>query len=532
MSGLRRIYVFFYLAGLAVVALAGWMQRAPGYMDADYYYAGGQMLIAGSGLRQAVLWNYLDAPDGLPAAGFTYWMPLASFLSAAGSALGGGFLSARIPFWLLAAAIAPLTVRVGMDLHGDRRKAILGGFFALFPVYYLAYLPTTDVFAGYMLLGSGILLTCRMGKPALARWFACGLMAGLMHLFRADGIFWLGGVLLFAAGPLLKAFWTRRRPETELWLAAAAAGLAVLAGYLLPMSFWYARNLQEWGWIFPPGSGRTLWLTRYEDTFVYPAGRLTPQRWLASEWGAILAVRGEALGTNLQTWLAVQGGVVLLPFALGGLWLLRRLSSVRFGAGMWLATFGVMSVVFPFAGINGAFFHSGAALQPLLWAAAPVGIEAAVGWLARRRGWQKGKQVLHFVEGLLLASCVVLSLLLYFQRVIGGNAGSAEWNRSDQHYRAVEERLVELGATPCLVVMVNNPPGYYAAAKRSSVVIPYGDETMVLQAAEQYDVSYLILEQNDGGHLPRLFNQPGDGNGLKYLGELAGTKLYAFTHSP
>ena len=201
MSGLRRTYILFYLAGLSVVALAGWMQRAPGYMDADFYYTGGLILREGSGLRQPVLWNYLDAPAGLPAAGFTYWMPLASFLSAAGAALGGGFLTARIPFWLLAAAIAPLTVRVGMDLHGDRRKAILGGCFALFPVYYLAYLPTTDVFALYMLLGTGILFLCRAGSTSIPRWFACGLMAGLMHLSRADGIFWLGGVLLIAAGP-------------------------------------------------------------------------------------------------------------------------------------------------------------------------------------------------------------------------------------------------------------------------------------------------------------------------------------------
>ena len=317
-----------------------------------------------------------------------------------------------------------------------------------------------------------------------------------------------------------------------MWLAATAAGLAVLAGYFLPMAFWYARNLQEWGWIFPPGSGRTLWLTRYEDTFVYPAALLSPQRWLASGWSAILAARGEALGTNLQTWLAVQGGVVLLPFALGGLWLLRRLSSVRFGAGMWLATFGVMTLVFPFAGINGSFFHSGAAFQPLIWAAAPVGIEAAVVWLAQRRNWQRGRQVLRFVEGLLVSACVVLSLLLYIQRVSGGNSGITDWNRSDQHYRAVEEKLVELGATPCLVIMVNNPPGYYAASKRSSVVVPYGDEAMLLLAAQQYDVSYLVLEENDSGHLARLYEQPGDTSGLKYLGEVEGTKLYVFTRRP
>ena len=66
MSAGKRAYLLFYLAGLAVIALAGWLQRAPGYMDADYYYAGGLALLKGGGLSQPFLWNYLDMPAGLP----------------------------------------------------------------------------------------------------------------------------------------------------------------------------------------------------------------------------------------------------------------------------------------------------------------------------------------------------------------------------------------------------------------------------------------------------------------------------------
>jgi hypothetical protein len=530
LSGLKRVSVLLFMAGLFVVGLAGWLQRAPGYMDADYYYSGGILFLSGSGLRQPLIWNYLDAPMALPVQAYSYWMPLAALLSAAGSAIGREFFSARLPFWLIAAAVPPITLHLGLALHGERRKAILGGIFALVPVFYLAYLPTTDVFAVYMLLGSSILILMQKAGNGLGRWFSAGLLAGLMHLARVDGLFWLAGVLLMAGGPVLAGLRARRRPVAVDWLAVGKTGLAVLTGYLAPMSLWYLRNLQVWGWIFPPGTGRTLWLTRYEDTFVFPASLLTSQRWLAAGIGPILAVRGEALMTNLQTLLAVQGSIVLLPFILIGLWRLRRLRSVCLGAGMWLATFGLMTVVFPYAGINGSFFHSGAAIQPLFWAAAPIGIEVVIGWLAAKRGWRKGGQVLRFVEGLLIATCLVLSLLMYFQRVAGVDDKGLAWNHSDVRYRLVESKLVDFGAKPGEVVMVNNPPGYYAAVQRPGVVIPFGDEAMLREAAAQFGARYLILEENDAGHLAQLFSTPGDIPGLKYLGEVEGTKLYAIAH--
>ena len=131
-----------------------------------------------------------------------------------------------------------------------------------------------------------------------------------------------------------------------------------------------------------------------------------------------------------------------------------------------------------------------------------------------------------------MTSCVLLTALTYFQRVAGEESGGLAWNRSDAHYRAVEQRLIELEVAPCLAVMVNNPPGYYAASRRSSVVIPYGDETMLLEAAEKYDVSILVLEENDAGHLNRLFEKPGDYPYFDYLGEVDGTKIYALSPIP
>jgi hypothetical protein len=56
------------LAGLGLIAalFVAAFQSAPGYMDADYYYAGGRTLATGHGFTEMVLWNYLDNPAGLP----------------------------------------------------------------------------------------------------------------------------------------------------------------------------------------------------------------------------------------------------------------------------------------------------------------------------------------------------------------------------------------------------------------------------------------------------------------------------------
>ena len=42
--------------------------------------------------------------------------------------------------------------------------------------------------------------------------------------------------------------------------------------------------------------------------------------------------------------------------------------------------FAVMTVIFPFAGSRGSFFHAGAAFQPYWWIAAPIGLDAVLAW--------------------------------------------------------------------------------------------------------------------------------------------------------
>ena len=530
-----RFWIGLFLAGLLVAFGAASLQSVPGYMDADYYYSGALRLAAGQGGSEPYLWNYLNDPAALPSPAFSYWMPGVSLLAAAGLALtgGAGFWGARLGFLLLAACVPLLTARLALRLNGQTAHARLAGLLALFPGFYLAYQTTTDAFSIYMVLGSAFLLLAYTEQglfarlPDAARLFGLGLLSGLLHMTRADGLLWLAAAAWVALHFVLTNH--RRAGGGVLWKAvpyAAACAAAVLAGYALITAPWYLRNLREWGSLMPPGGSRALWITTYEETMLFPASLLTPQHWLSAGWGSHFQAWGKALLANLQSVVAVQGSILLFPFILVGAWRLRVCPEVRLGGGMWLLTAAVMTFAFPYAGLNGGFFHSGAALQPFLWALAPLGIETVMLWYARKRrlGWPQG--MVRFMFGLVVVVAFLLSGLLYVQRVVGSQPGVFQWRASDRHYREVEQVLLQQGAREGDAVLVNNPPGYHLTSGRAAVVIPYGDEQMLLAAAEKYGIRYLVLEITNPEQLADLYYGRVSPPELEYLTAVGKTRLY------
>ena len=163
--------------------------------------------------------------------------------------------------------------------------------------------------------------------------------------------------------------------------------ISVFAGYLLVMAPWFVRNISAFGTPLGPGGSKMLWLTTYDQLFSYPASQLTFTAWWQSGIAAILKARFWALGINLERTLAEQGEIFLLPLIGAGLWHLRKDRRMQLAGLAWLLTFAAMTVAFPFAGARGGFFHSGAALQPVWWALAPLGLDRAIEWGSRKRGW-------------------------------------------------------------------------------------------------------------------------------------------------
>ena len=541
-----RVYALLGLLGLLVAAGVAAYQPSPGYMDAEYYTAGGLRLVQGQGFSEMLLWNYLDDPAGLPHPSHGYWMPLTSLLAALGMWVTGSrqFWAARLGFILLAGVIPMLTARLAFSFNKNRQQAVLAGLLAVFPAFYVPFLPVTDAFGPHMLFGTLFLLCVSLpftaapqpGRLPIHQGLlpaALGALAGFLHLSRADGLLWLGVAVLVCVftqdGVAGEPAAPRSRAAQPRWRVRLARLLACGLGYGLVMSAWLWRNYNVFGAWLAPGGSRALWLTDYDELFIFPASLLTFGRWLGSGWQDILGERAWALGLNLQTSLVVQAEVFLLPLILAGLWKLRTHPAVRWGGLAWGLTFLAMTLAFPFAGARGGFFHSGAALQPLFWAVTPAGLEAFLAWGSRRRGWNIVQ-----ARGVFRAALVLLAAALtgfiFFSRVYpaapaGGQPARRTWGQDMERYARLEERLAVLGALPGEVVMVNNPPGYFLSSQRPAIVIPHGDLAALLAAAQRYRAHYLLVELDQVQGV-ELFAVPGDVPGLRFLESFANVRIY------
>jgi hypothetical protein len=515
-----RLYLLLAFLGLATVSLVAFFQSSPGYMDADYYYVGGMRLVDGFGFTEPYLWNFLDDPLGLPHASHGYWMPLASILAAASAALLGStsWCSARAVFLLIAGLIPPVTAALAWSFTSRRDLAITSGLLAVFPVYYLSYLPVTDNFGLYMLFG-GLFFLIINRKFSNLNPFLLGLLSGLMHLTRADGLLWL--LVAFLADLFVLS-----KPPQHRFRYISSFLLLTLVGYLLVMTPWFLRNYTVFGTPLAPGGSSLLWLTSYDQVFSYPASQLSFSAWWQSGILAILKVRFWSLGLNLSNMLLVQGEVFLFPLIGIGIWQLRKDPRLKLACLAWLMTFLSMTFVFPFVGARGGFFHSGASVQTVWWALAPVGLDQVIAWGSRKRGWKMAEAGRVF-QATLVVFAALLTTFIFYHKVIGSNSFEG-WGKENIAYRHISTILVSRGMTDGTVVMVANPPGFYLASGNPSIAVPDGDLNTLLSVAYRYGAKYVILEQ--GGvpvRLTSVYDHPAEQPGLLYLGDSGGTRLYA-----
>ncbi len=510
-----RNYFFLFLFGLAVTVFIAQFQHIPGYLDSDYYFAGGIQLVNGKGFTEPYLWNFLDGTTSLPHPSHSYWMPLSSIISALGMWVTGQttYASARLFFLLIAALIPPLTAALAYTFSKRKDLAIASGVLAIFSVYNAPFVGVTDNFSLFMLFGGLYFLvaTQLIEDPTRIRnWFLLGLLAGLMTLSRSDGLLWLALTFLFV-------LW--RLPRFSFSILHSA--FFVSLGFLLIMSPWYARNLSVYGSPMAPGGSRALWLANYDQTFVYPPTVLTKESFLALGWDHIIADRMWALSNNLQSGFAAHGGIILFPFIIAGIIYYRKDERVKLAGIAWLILFLVMTFAFPFAGARGAFFHAGAALQPMWWALAPLGLEEILLSL-RKRGIGNDQNRPIFRSALVMVA-IMLTVYVVYLRIFTLGWGEGE----DANYPVVEQFLLDNGMQDTDIVIVRNAPGYYLATGRSAISIPYGGEEPILAAANQFDAGYLVLEPAGVlAPIQDLFQNPEGHDKFIYLGELDGTQIY------
>lgn len=525
----RTLSIALFVLGASLAALAALGQPVPGYMDAEYYYGGALRLVNGDGFSEPYLWNYLDDPVGLPHPSHLYWMPLASILAAVGLKVSGStsFWAARLPFILLYGLLPVISAHLSLKFLRNPIYAWIACLLAAFSGVYIVYSSIPETFVLYLVLGGLLwLLLFRDGwedpsnKKIAVRAGLLGILTGFLHLSRADGIIWV-------AGGIVWILWISTSNNTPGKLRIASVGVAVfLLTYSMVMGAWYVRNVNLFGTLMAVGSSRTLWLTSYDQTFSFPATQLTFEGWQAAGIGPLLQARWDALVMNLKNLVAVQGLVILTPLMIAGFWMKRKARVIQFVGLMMLGTLALMTIVFPFAGSRGGYLHSAAAFQTMLWAATPAGLELFVDWGQRKRNWQPERAMPVFAS-LLVLVCMLMTGWFYLQKVVGTGEAAMRWGYSHQVYLEVDKDLENFVENREDLIMVNNPPGFYLATRRPSIVIPGGGVEQAVAAAKKYGAKWMLLGAEQG-NLVELYHQPNQAVDIKFRGTIGDLKLFCF----
>ena len=478
------------LIGLLVQAFWAARLRHPSYMDAYYYTTNGQRLAAGFGFTEEVIWQFLDAPVGVPAPSHTYWMPFPSLLAALGYGTADSFRGAQWPFWLLAGLLPLLAFAISQELSDERWQAWTAALFTAAGGFYAHWFSQPSTFAPFAWASGLGLYAMAQGSrgtsPHLQEqgrtvwWFVAGVMAGVAHLTRADG------VLLLLVGGWVWLLARRRGGFQSLGL--------LVTGYLLVMGGWFIRNWQVLGRPLPTVGSQTIFLRDYNDLFAY--GRSFDWAYFL-DWGWTNILQSKLAGLSVagQTFIAVSGLIFLLPFVLWA-WLKlgrgeKRLFLRPF---TWyiLALYVTMSLVFTLPGSRGGLFHSSAAVWPWMMALAAAGIGIAVDWFAARlKHWQPAR-----AKGLFSIIFVVIAFTLSF--FIG--LARADTDQLAQIYEMIGRQL-----PPDAGVMVGDAPGFYYHTGLTAVSIPNEPVETMLAAAARYQIGYLVLDPDHPAPLAPLY---------------------------
>lgn len=520
-SSMRRDLWLILGLALLVRIIAALPQTQPNYMDAAYYLVGGQRLVQGDGFTDPYVWNYLDRPETLPHPSHLYWMPLPSIVVAISQAIFGvNYRAAQIPFVLLAAWLPVLAYRIALRMTGVRRHAWIAALLTIFSPFYLPYWGVPESFAPFAVFGAlALYWACAEAKW---KWLAAGACAGLAHLSRADG------VLLLLPMLLLQIRLHDPDGRRKISIPHLASILLIFVGYFIVMLPWFVRNLSIIGTPLSTAGSQTIWMCNYDELFAY--GQQFDLAHLLS-CGNVIGTRVNGVTSGLVHWLAEAGMIFLAPLIVIGLWRERR--QRLFLAALWYALLllAAMTLVFTFAGDRGGLFHSTSALLPFFYAAAPIGLDAGIDWIAQRRRTWNAASAKRVFGAAFVVYAIGLSFFVYRGRVIGPNWNDPIWNQADRVYDTIGQWLTAWGeADP--IVMVNNPPGFYYHTGLSAIVVPYGGVDDLLSAARHFGARWLILDANRPEQLAALYAQTDVEPRLKLREIFGSAQLFEIVSSP
>jgi hypothetical protein len=459
----------------------------PAYPDAFYYVNVARGLAGGTGWTVDYIWNFVEVGGRLPESGVlpipsnAHWMPLAVLLQVPFIwLLGPTPIASGLPFWLCAAAVAPVTWWIARDAGLERWQAYAAGLLVAVPGAVAPFLAQPDNFAPFMLLGALSLWACARGLRGDRRAFALGgLLVGLAFLSRNDGV--LLGVP-FALAFLVELL---RRPSRPVigWSAALACG----GLFLVVASPWLLRQLDVFGSIAPSAAnGRILWISDYRQLYSISSDT-TPASFFGQGLGQLIGSRIAGLGSALTIFATVPLLFFLAPFTLVGAWVRRRDRSFLPWLTYGLTLFGFSALLFAVHVPYGTFLHSAVALVPHAYIAAVIGIAVVVDGVARRRPSWHAPRARRVFTGMVVA--VVL---------VGGVGGSWVTMRAWRGEADARAPIVAaLAAIPADDRIMSPDAGAYRyLAGRPGIVTPDDPLPIVHDALARYGIRWLVLERD------------------------------------
>jgi hypothetical protein len=513
------------IIGLLVQTFWALQLTQPTYMDAYYYTTNGRQLSEGAGFEENIIWQFLDEPEGVPTPSHTYWMPLTSIIASIGYRLAGTFRAAQIPFVLMGGLLPLLAFAVSWQLAGLRWQAWVAAMFTAAGSFYAAFLSQPSTFAPFALAGGGCLLvlaiihrrfdkSARFVKSLWFYWLGAGILAGLAHLTRGDGLLFLFLGLTFLGWQM----WQARSAETQSLLRTHTPLLGLLlGGYLLVMGWWFIHNLQVIGRPLSTAGTQSMFLTTYDDLFAY--GRsFALQSYLDWGLGNILRSKLWALWLGGQSLFVVSGMVFLSPFIIIG-WVqaYRDGDKRRFLRPFNLYTLSLflfLTLLFTFPGERGSIFHSSIAIWPWMAALAALGIGAAVDWVASKLSHWQSERAKRLFSLFFIIIAFVVSLVIGLARIV-----------PDPTIETYGEIAAEIPNES--KVMVGIAPAFYYHTGIAALSVPNEPIETVLEAAELYDVTYLILDQNHPAPLRDIYTGDEQNSRLEIVETFGnGVRLY------
>jgi len=456
----------FYLASFA---------KMPGHGDSAFYYTVARNIALGRGPVVDYIVYFFSGLLPLPHYAGDFWNPSASYLIAIPMILFGKTISsaliAPILFGLVPALVGYLA---GRKYSNSIVVGALAGILTFFTTYqvWVSVLTEAIIFSGAFASVAIYMIMKSDGSP---RYFmAAALFTGLANLIRQDNILLLATLeicILVAALP-----WKKK---------LALAGI-VLVIHLLVLSPLLVKNYIELHSFFPPGPGKTAFLTTYEDFHSY--GKQLDWNTLRATYG-IRGLLELKLHTALENLNQVRDFInpyfgALLLVALGGTLLIRKkLSRLRLLLPVF--TFAILEYLFytfvaSYSG-PGSLVKSLGTLLPFFC----ILIVDFFGEYLRPNALKVG-------------TVILLSAYLGYQGFQANYSSTIYYNGVYEQYKTVRSIVTEDagkngGNTADITIMARNTWDVYEGTGFKTVMIPNNDLETIIQVAGHYGVDYILL---------------------------------------